>query len=74
MKALIEIKEHIDILAKALEPELKGASYERASWNYEKKGNTLLITLIADDATAFRAMINAITKILVIQDKARRIQ
>jgi tRNA threonylcarbamoyladenosine modification (KEOPS) complex Pcc1 subunit len=70
MKALIEITEDIDIFEKVLKPETIGSEYERGSWSYEKKGNKLLIKVVAKDASAFRAIINSITKILSLHEKA----
>jgi tRNA threonylcarbamoyladenosine modification (KEOPS) complex Pcc1 subunit len=45
----------------------------RARYSFKTEGNDFLITIKAEDATAFRAVISSVTKLLSIYEKTNAV-
>lgn len=62
-KAVVKLKlpsrKHLEICAKALEPEVKKPATARSKANIEKKEKFLVLTVEAKDTVALRATLNA---------------
>jgi tRNA threonylcarbamoyladenosine modification (KEOPS) complex Pcc1 subunit len=62
-KAVVKLKfpskKHLEIFAKALEPEVKKPATTRSKANIKKNEKFLVLTVEARDTVALRAMLNA---------------
>ncbi|MGB9713617.1 MAG: KEOPS complex subunit Pcc1 [Candidatus Bathyarchaeales archaeon] len=62
-KAVVKLKlpsrKHLEIFAKALEPEVKKPATSRSKANIEKREKFLVLTVEARDTVALRAALNA---------------
>lgn len=62
-KAVVKLKlpsrKHLEIFAKALEPEVKKPATSRSKANIEKREKFLVLTVEARDTVALRATLNA---------------
>lgn len=62
-KAVVKLKfpsrKHLEILAKALEPEVKKPATARSKANIEKRKKFLILIVEARDTVALRATLNA---------------
>ncbi|MBC8495401.1 hypothetical protein H8D36_04570 [archaeon] len=56
------------------EPEVKEFENKRASYELVLKGNKAEFDITATDASALRAILNSITKSLIVYEKATKIK
>jgi tRNA threonylcarbamoyladenosine modification (KEOPS) complex Pcc1 subunit len=58
----------------ALLPEIESSKWERSSYVIKRKGEELIITIIAEDIGALRASFNSITKLIAVHDKIQDLE
>lgn len=61
-------------LHESLMSETEKSTDKRASWTMEKEDNKLIFKITAKDSVALRAVLNSITKLITVFEKAREIQ
>lgn len=71
-KFTLEISDDADVLAEALLPEI--SERERSSLKIERKGNSLVVLMDANDATALRATVTSLTKLLIVHEKIKKVK
>lgn len=69
-KATISVFSNIDEIAKIFEPEDKILSNNRGSYTIEREKDKLVFCIEAKDSSALRALLNSISKNLIICEKA----
>ncbi len=70
LSAEIIIREDAENLKKLFKAEEKVFKNKRASYQVIKKGGLVVFRARAEDATALRAVLNSITKLISIYEKA----
>jgi tRNA threonylcarbamoyladenosine modification (KEOPS) complex Pcc1 subunit len=69
LSAIIRISNSAKELKKLFETENSELKNERASYSFKSDKNDFLITITADDASAFRAILNSVAKLISIYEK-----
>lgn len=64
--------EHADHLLQLLKVEEREGENDRASFHVEKKQDSIIIAVNADDSVALRATMVSLTKVLTIHEKIDR--
>ncbi len=62
------------LLEKIILPEQQAAKNSRACWKIEEKDGCACFNVSAEDATALRAALNSITKLLSVYEKMEKIK
>ena len=73
LSAEIIIREDAENLKKLFKAEEKVFKNKRASYQVIKKGGSVIFSAKAEDASALRAVLNSITKLISVYEKAGRI-
>jgi tRNA threonylcarbamoyladenosine modification (KEOPS) complex Pcc1 subunit len=69
--AEIIVKEDINNVHKLFEAEEKAFANQRACYEIKKNKDSLIFKISAEDSTALKAVLNSITKILTVYEKAK---
>lgn len=65
--------EELDTLYAAFLPEKKGLKAERAHYTIKREKGAVVFEVSAGDAVAFRAAVSAISKMLSVIEKVRKV-
>jgi tRNA threonylcarbamoyladenosine modification (KEOPS) complex Pcc1 subunit len=71
LSAEIIIKEDIHNIEKLFEAEEKAFDNQRARYELKKTKQGLIFNITAEDSTALKAVLNSITKLLTVYEKAK---
>ena len=71
--AVLTIDDSHGLLARAFTPELSQMQAKRSSVSMTHAKKQLQFTITASDATAMRATLNGITKLITVYEKANKI-
>jgi tRNA threonylcarbamoyladenosine modification (KEOPS) complex Pcc1 subunit len=71
-ESTISINKDVNELERLLEPEQKDLG--RSSFIVSKKGKTLSLQVKAEDATAFKTVMNTLAKIFAVWEKSKGIK
>ncbi len=69
LSATLNISNSAKALKKLFETERSELKNDRASYSFKAVKNDFLIIIKADDATAFRAILNSVSKLISIYEK-----
>ncbi|MFH1589339.1 MAG: hypothetical protein ABIB43_02110 [archaeon] len=69
--AKIIVEGNADNILKLFEPETKVFKNKRAFYSINKKGKNAEFTIIANDSTALRSVMNSISKTLIVYEKVQ---
>ncbi|MBI2133538.1 hypothetical protein HYU11_02550 [Candidatus Woesearchaeota archaeon] len=72
-QALLTVEGDKDLIFEAFSPESKNKKSSRSEYTISKSREGIKFAIHAGDATAFRAIINSITRQLSVIEKATRI-
>ncbi|MBR9690104.1 hypothetical protein GOV08_00280 [Candidatus Woesearchaeota archaeon] len=72
LKAEIKVKDDQNHLKKLFESE-KGVKNERATYLTKTSNNEFIISIKAKDATALRAMLNSVSKLISVYEKTKNV-
>lgn len=73
LQATITVPGNQAHLEKIFSMEEHSFQNERASYSYENKGTSLVFNISAKDSTALRSVLNTITKIITVHEKAKKV-
>lgn len=71
LSCTITVKEESDIVEQVFAAEDKEFKHGRSGYSLARDGSQVIITAHAQDATALRATVTSITRILTIVEKTR---
>jgi len=73
LSAEITIQEDAHNIQKLFEAEEKVFDNKRASYEIKKNKDALVFKISAEDSTALKAVLNSITKLLAVYEKAKTV-
>jgi tRNA threonylcarbamoyladenosine modification (KEOPS) complex Pcc1 subunit len=73
LSAEIIVKEDIHNIQKLFEAEEKAFDNQRAGYELKKAKDCLVFKISAEDSTALKAVLNSITKLLTVYEKAKAV-
>ena len=73
ISTILTVEDPIGSLTRAFTPELSHMQGKRSSVSMTYANSQLVFTIIASDATAMRATLNGITKLITVYEKANTI-
>ncbi len=72
-RATISVAGDEELICAAFLPEKKGLKAERAHYTVRKGKGMVVFEVSAEDSVAFRAAVNAITKMLSVIEKVKKV-
>jgi tRNA threonylcarbamoyladenosine modification (KEOPS) complex Pcc1 subunit len=73
LSAEIIVTEDVHNIQKLFEAEEKAFDNQRAGYELKKNKDALVFKITAEDSIALKAVLNSITKLLIVYDKTRTV-